>query len=249
MKFRLFLTAFFLMPVAVFAQAEENFEKGAVPQISPDKAYFLIRTREPEDLPAGPLLVRALSPDELIGAMERHKKDPRYKEPPNTVLMDGSIPFAKTGDEKTLLVAAKPGIYILAAEAHVGSNFKDRGIMAVCLCLGTVRFEAKPGVITDMGTLLVARDDKPSPIPELASAVRGKFVDISAVTVVVALKPETDSMPVPESLANLPRVTADYRAQRAFPNYFGVPINRLIAIPGVLDYDDDGHVVDLKTTK
>lgn len=241
--------AFLAMLFPVTAQAEDYFEKGAVPQLSPDKAYFLIRTTDAEPFEAAPVLVRALSKEELTAAAERHKKDARTKEEPNVVLMDGARPFVKIGNARTTLVAAKPGTYILAANTHSGGSLKSRGTVAVCLCLGSVRFEAKPGVITDMGSYLTVPDDKPSPIAETAREVRGRRIDQSAFTVAVLLRPVSETMPVPESLAALPRAAAEYRAQSPFPNYFGVPVNRLSPIPGVLDYDAEGRVVDLKAAK
>ena len=46
-------------------------------------------------------------------------------------------------------------------------------------------------------------------------------------------------------LASLRIVPAELRAGGRFPNYYGVQIDRLTAIPGVLEYDRD-RVVDVK---
>jgi hypothetical protein len=234
-----------LMAVASTASAETNgsYEKGDTVTLTPDKAYFLIRVAEPKDFANGVVLVRLLTDDELHAAIERKESHDELE--PNVVFVQGSYPLAGTDDLRILLTSGKPGRYILAGAAYGGMSEYTRGAMNTCLCLGTVQFEAKAGVITDLGTLLLARDDKPSPFPELAGQVRGKSLDIAPLPVDVAIVPYAQTMTVPDVLANLPRQTAVYRAYGSFPNYFGAPIDRLAPLQGVLDYDADGHVKDL----
>lgn len=240
------LVAFLLSSAASFA--EENFEKGDPVRIEPDKAYFLIRV-SPKGLDSGLVLVRELSAEELRGAVERHQNDRDHKEESNVVFIQGRYPFAEGGDGNVLLASAKPGHYILAGVAYGGMSETTRGAMNDCMCLGTVQFEAKPGAITDMGTALMARDDKPSLFPELAGQVRAKYIDVNPVPIDLAIHPYTEGMLIPGSLAGLPREVATYRARSAFPNYFGAPIDRLAPLAGVLDYDANGHVIDLQSVK
>lgn len=245
------MRAFVLALLAILsigtARAEENgnYENGDAVSIAPDKAYFLIRVMEPADFDSGAVLARLLSDEELRNAIEKHRNGGDHDQEPNVLFVQGRYHFAGTDNVRILLASGKPGRYILAGAAEGGMSYTTRGVMYTCLCLGTVQFEAKAGVITDLGTLLLARDDRPSPIPELARQVHGRSFDVAPVPLVLGIRPYVASMAVPDTLASFPRQAAAYRAFGPFPNYFGAPIDRLAPVPGVLDYDKDGHVLDL----
>jgi hypothetical protein len=112
--------------------------------------------------------------------------------------------------------------------------------------MGTVEFDAKPGVITDLGTIVTADDDKPTPIPELSNHVFGKLMGDALSPVDAAIRQATPA-DVPDSLKSLPHVEADYRAVAPFPNFLGAPLLRLAPLAGVLAYDKAGHVIDTKS--
>jgi len=204
-----------------------------------DAAYVLVRTNPygasfiGVRLFALPVLVRALTPDELNAATARHQQDPHAKEEPNVVVLYGS--YRDTANDRTYLAAIKPGTYLLA-----GVEF------ATSLCMGTVRFEAKAGTITDLGTILTAKDDGPTDIPELAGHVRGEDLNVTPTPLVMGLRPYAAGMEIPQTLSDLPHAAADYHAVGRFPNYFGTPIDRLAPVPGIIDYDKDGDVLDMK---
>jgi len=61
------------------------------------------------------------------------------------------------------------------------------------------------------------------------------------------VEPADSSTYVPARLASLPRVQASYRAAGKVDNFFGVMIDRLTALPGVLAYRRD-EVVDERTS-
>lgn len=246
MKVIAILVALLLSSATAFA--EEFFEKGDPVHIEPDKAYFMVRIA-PKGIDSGVVLVRVLSDEELQTAIANHKKGHQGEPEPNVVFVQGRYPFFEGGDQLVLLASAKPGRYILAGAAYGGMSETTRGFMNTCLCMGTVQFEAKAGAITDMGTVLMARDDKPSPFPELAGQVRGKRIDMAPTPFDMAVHPYSEGMTIPDALASFPREAAVYRARSAFPNYFGAPIDRLAPLAGVLDYDPKGHVVDLQSGK
>ena len=243
-----------LLPLPALAQ-EQQFSKGQAVQLDPSKAYFLARTFE---RPGGalrgtvqilPVLIRVLSDEELAATKALAEKEPdRWKEKaePNVLAMLANEPYARTKDEVTLLAAAKPGTYVLGGVALTNWASLNRGVMVASLCMGTVKFEAKPGVITDLGAILAARDDEPTDIPELAKVVSNKPNQVMLLAYSVAVRPATAETSVPPPLAALPRAPADYRATGAFPNYPGAPISRLAPLAGVIDYDENGDVVDLK---
>jgi hypothetical protein len=62
----------------------------------------------------------------------------------------------------------------------------------------------------------------------------------------VAIRPAGSTADVPAAIAALPRVAADYRAVPPFFNYTGAPLSRIAPLAGVIDYDKDGRVIDLK---
>lgn len=121
--------------------------------------------------------------------------------------------LSKDAGGYTYLIAVDPGIYSIYGQVVVGSN----GVAGKCLCMGSVKFEAKPGRIVDLGQI-----DYPT------------------------IEPATPSMPLPAKLKGLPVEPADFHAAAKVPNYFGILIDRMPAMPGVLRYERD-IPVDVKT--
>jgi hypothetical protein len=250
------ILAALLMALGVpVAQAQtRQFSKGEAVQIDPNQAYVMART---QDIPGTGLhsdsvfsiiLYRALSDAELAEDKALADKDLEHwkdKATPNVVLLQALTAWQQSGLQRLMVAAIQPGTYILGGVGLGKCGSPGDCAMVASLCMGTVRFEAKPGVITDLGSVLVALDDRPTDIPELANVVIGKETGLSA-TNLVAIRPAPQSTPAPAALAGLQRVPADYRAVSAFPNYTGSFLSRLARLPGVLDYDKDGDVVDLK---
>jgi hypothetical protein len=128
-------------------------------------------------------------------------------------------------------MAVEPGTYSLYGRMALGQNGTTIG---TCLCMGSVKFQAKAGQIVDLGMLHY-------PAAEASKEERNGHVRLASH----ALTPFDSSMSVPARLAGLPVVPADLRAADKMPNYFGIMIDRLPAIPGVLAYQRD-KVIDVK---
>lgn len=148
--------------------------------------------------------------------------------------------YQKTEYGRDVLFTLTPGQYVLA------------DIGGVCMCLGTVQFTVKPGVVTDMGMIvsdIADRYDEPSKYPEVWERVkdhgtyRTGFFYVSS-----ALRPHKDEMSVPDVIKDLERVPADYTAMGKMPVYFSTMVDRLAPVPGVLDYKGD-KVIDVKALK
>ena len=147
-----------------------------------------------------------------------------------TVNLGPLFRFSKeSGDRSTYLTALTPGSYrvygplsLVPGQPPVGS----------CFCMGSVRFEVKAGEIVDLG--------------ELAGAGLFEAVpDFESLAVDAAhIVPATSEMPVDARLAGQKIVPAQYRPAGKLPNYYGVSIDRLAAIPGVMRYERD-NIVDL----
>ena len=128
------------------------------------------------------------------------------------------------------MVEVPVGTYVL-----YGVSVGSRGL-ASCNCLGTVQFDAAPGVVTHMGGLFADKVHKESDVPHLEDNLGEKMSQYS-FTLGQALVPATEQTSVGPSLAALPRVLADYRAVGMFREPGAASINRLAPIPGILEYD------------
>jgi hypothetical protein len=134
--------------------------------------------------------------------------------------------FSKDETGRTYFIAVEPGTYMLYGQLTVTEN----GAVGTCLCMGSVKFEAKAGRIVDLGRIEYPRENR-----------SGDYGRVPSHRVI----PPGADLPLPERLAGRPVDPADLRAADKRPNYFGVIIDRLEAIPGVLGYQRD-RVVDLK---
>ena len=135
------------------------------------------------------------------------------------------------------LIAVDPGNYRLYGQMIEGANGAALGY---CLCMGSVQFEAAPGKITDLGTFRYPLNEalREKVEPSWNGLTPGKG-GLTAMRV----EPMRPNDPVPASLAGMPREAAAYRAAGKIDNFFGVQIERLTALPGVLAYRRD-EVID-----
>jgi hypothetical protein len=232
--------------------AERQFRSGEPVVISQDDAYVLIRI-----VPAAgralqgtvkytPLLIRELSEDDLGKVRAAFDKNPlsvNRDVEPNVVEPDAKHSFAEAGGTVFLLTSLRPGTYVLGGVAVTSWALTTSGLAVTCLCMGTLKFEARPGVVTDLGSLLVARDDQPTDVPELAKVVSGKPRGFGFDPSQIAIRPAAADTDLPDALKQIRVVPAAYAAVGDIPNYIGAPISRLAPMPGVLDYDQHGHVI------
>jgi hypothetical protein len=162
----------------------------------------------------------------------------------NLQTVDFGDAFVKADEENTYLVETLPGNYVL----YGLSLSMGLPRLLVCFCLGTVGFEAKAGEITDMGYLYgdVARTK--SEVPYLAAeSGYGPSSDVGlGVLMAGTIRPVRPDSSRPAGIAANQVVTADYHAVGKYftPNALG--INRLVPVPGILDYKG-GDVIDVKT--
>lgn len=135
-------------------------------------------------------------------------------------------PRFTAGDEgNSYLRAVPPGSYVVYGNVMIGAG----GSMGVCLCMGSLRFEAAAGRIVDLGRIDYRADPTPGRQPWS-----------------VTVTPYAPAMGLPARLAGLPHVPADFHAADKVPNYLGVEIDRHSAMPGVLAYERD-RVIDVRT--
>ncbi|MBS0472266.1 MAG: hypothetical protein JSR60_14435 [Proteobacteria bacterium] len=211
-----------------------------------DSAYVLVRVAGKNCgflncFPIFPFFIRTLNADELTQAALLAREDPDHWKDnvgPNVVVPSADQPLEENGSERLYLLSLAPGTYILGGLAIPN-------LVIASFCMGTVKFEAKPGTITDLGTIVTTRDDRPTAVPELSNYVTGKTLGDGIAPYAAAIL-RTGVTDLPIALRSLPVVSADYRAVSAFPNYVGAPLMRLAPLVGVLAYGSDGRVVDPK---
>jgi len=236
----LVLAASLLFSTSALAD-DHQFKKGEAVNLAPDRAYILVRTIGKS---CGlincfhfiPIFVRSLSSNELEQAKALAQQYPgSWKDRVEPNVLEQNEPYEEHGDDDAYFLASvKPGTYVFW------------GLWRTSLCMGTVRFEAKAGTITDLGAMVGARDDKPTTIPELSHFVTGRPVGDDFNGFALAIRPATSATDVPETLRSLPRVPADYSAVQTIPNYTGWPLGRIAPLSGIIDYDKDGQVIDLR---
>lgn len=231
--------------------------------LAPDRAYLLLRSGKAKSglFAIEHVLVRAPSASDLTAyraAREAayRKELPRLqkqaKDGPVTSIDEFVFDYKgeanafatkrsdniDVGDLVTMLIEVPPGTYIL-----YGTGVGSRGLVT-CNCLGTVQFEAKVGIITDLGSLYADKVHGESPEPHLEDNL-GKSMFNYGFVLGQAVVPATSATPVVAGLQGLPRVVADYHAVGLFREP-GASINRLAPIPGILRYDR-GKVINERT--
>ena len=145
------------------------------------------------------------------------------------------------------LTAVKPGTYIYYGPVLMQPGGITGG---QCFCMGTVRFEVKPGVITDLGNFLIAAPDAVKDW-DVASADAWRRAEEKAAKKGEPVEAPGTGRPklaygVPDSLKALPAVQAEFYAHGKLNNYYALMFTRIPPIPGVLGYRRD-TVVDLRT--
>lgn len=150
----------------------------------------------------------------------------------NFVTVSPGPQFTRADGAYTYLMAVEPGTYSV-----YGPIFSsDAAAMGYCLCMGSVRFEAQAGRIVDLGEVRYPRADAIHAGTRNGALRRFRSIEIL---------PYQAAMTRPDRLNGLPVDAANFRAADKVPNYFGVWIDRMAPMPGVLAYDRD-RIVDLQ---
>lgn len=143
--------------------------------------------------------------------------------------------FAKRdGGASVYLQAVTSGDYRIYGPIAAAPN---GGFFGRCFCMGSVKFEAKAGEITDMGTILTSVEG-----PGVQAAAGNAFVSLQPTG--FRIEPAGSTTPLDPRLKNMTVRPAAYRPAGKLPNYFGLAIDRIPEMPGVMRYERD-RIVDL----
>ncbi len=151
--------------------------------------------------------------------------------------------FSKANGRSTFVQRVKPGRY-----AFYGPMIFAQGVGGTCMCMGTVQFEIGPGEIVNAGMMTLSFLDAYQKAKTEGSAKPKTMFDLpSDIGVIKWAVPDHGSIDDPR-LAAFKIIPATLHAAGRIPNYYGVEIDRLTVIPGILEYDRD-RVVDARTGK
>jgi hypothetical protein len=265
----LFAAAYFAPTAAIAKEPKENAAGVLQLQTAPttlraDKAYVLMRvsTAKSGMFPIQHVFLRIPSQKEIDdylmarqaeyeNALPKLKKEAKDNQVPTVEQFGfnyGGTPnsfvaiskkFLEDGEMRTLLLELQPAEYVL-----YGITMGDRGLVT-CNCLGTVRFSAKPGVITDIGSLYADKVHKISPVPNLEDNLGEQMFQYGLIFG-AALVPNDTKSKQPSSLARLPIERAQFKIVEQFYDSGVGFINRLAPIDGLLGYRK-GKPVDLRS--
>jgi hypothetical protein len=274
MKNRLAILAAALW-LAIIPAAQAKNDPNVVPvpasataiAVAPEKAYILVRIIKAKSgiIPLKPVFLRVPTDAEIAGYRDAKKvayaKDlPKlsmkkggapsledysftYRDAANVFSVDNSTAIAETETDRTFLLQVPAGEYVLYGSSVGGA------MLVTCNCLGTVKFRAEAGVVTDLGTLIVQRTSKLAAEPELASESGfGTSIEHGGFVLAEAVRPATAETSVPAMVPTDKRRLADYQPVAPFNEPGAMMINRLAPLPGILRYDS-GKVIDDRTGK
>jgi hypothetical protein len=164
-----------------------------------------------------------------------------YDEIQNLQHIDAARALARGRPESLYLVEVVPGDYVLYGVTWEAGP----PVMSVCMCLGTVGFSARPGVVTDLGQFVADTVHEVSAIPELrAESGFGPSIYGYRILIGATVRPARPGLTIPAALRGAEIRPADYHAVGKFLDPGAMAINRLAPVPGVLAYDG-GRVVDV----
>jgi hypothetical protein len=161
----------------------------------------------------------------------------------NVQRVDAAHALVPGRPESIYLVEAIPGDYVLYGVGYEAGPAN----LHTCMCLGTVGFPAPAGVVTDMGYFLADSVHRISKVPEIrAESGFGQTMAGGAILVGATVRPVRSDSTMPDALRGADVRPADYRAIGKFVEPRTAGVNRLVPVPGILDYAQ-GRVIDVRT--
>lgn len=151
--------------------------------------------------------------------------------------------FSKAEARFSYLTGLKPGTYIYYGPIVYAPGTPVGGM---CFCMGTVKFEVKAGVITDLGNSLLVAPRAVPPYDVNTQLAMRMIEERAAKGKEPALPMPELAFGLPETIKAWPSVQAELHASGKLNNYFAITISRMPPIPGVLDYRRD-TVIDART--
>ena len=143
---------------------------------------------------------------------------------------------SKRGKTFSYLEQVEPGTYVYYGPIVMSSGAAPIGH---CLCMGSIQFEVKPGTITNVGKALQIG----------GNMTDSMNFDHDGAAIATGLEPypiKYVDYDLPEYLQQYESEIADFRASKKYPNYFGIAMERMRPMEGILAYERD-RPIDVKS--
>ena len=161
-----------------------------------------------------------------------------------SVQVDYSEWFAAgEGQKKVYGHKVTPGTYAIYGPLMASDIW---GTWGTCLCLGTVKFVVKAGEAVDLG--LVESFDGIHATKTSEKYIRGTGLDLPEGKTSFVLTPGMSFATGQPRLNGLTVRAAHFHPAGQYPNWYGLNVDRITAIPGVIRYDRD-KMIDLTASK
>ncbi|MEO8722356.1 MAG: hypothetical protein ABI395_02380 [Sphingobium sp.] len=147
--------------------------------------------------------------------------------------------FSKANGHSTFLHMVRPGRY-----AFYGPMDSVLG-GGSCMCMGSFEFEVKPGQIVNAGLMKLNLMEQMSKAKAEGKEKPKSDFDLPEGMTSIGWDVPVAGTDIDPRLLAYKIVPAELKASGRFQNYFGIQIDRITPIPGVIDYDRD-RIVDLK---
>lgn len=148
--------------------------------------------------------------------------------------------FAKAGGRSTYLHMLPPGRYALYGLVSILD-----AVTGTCMCMGSIEFDVGPGQIVHAGTLKLNLWDERVKAKAEGRPLPPTDMDLPETMNSLSWEPPGPDIAVDPRLSAYKVVPADLWASQGFPNYFGIQIDRMTPVPGVLAYERD-RIIDVK---
>lgn len=197
--------------------------KVAPTALDPKLAYILVRLGKRDEKVWNLVsFYRYDAQAEDLRGKGRAKANPVPKGEDKAAVVAAKPFLAEDGNIRTYLVAVTPGRWVVASSPTTTYS------------LGSYQFDAKPGEITDLGTLYMGAENGSSIWPRLAALHSAPDIEKRAYTVADALliEPVSAVTAVPPALSALQRRPAAWMRAPRFGNHSGQMINAAIPLEG-----------------
>ena len=149
--------------------------------------------------------------------------------------------FAKSGDRSVYLQEVIPGTYTVYGPLTV---VQPGSAVGSCLCMGTVKFKAEAGVITNMGYMVNTMVEMYRTAKESGVVPPKDAFGLPEGTTSFAIDPKAPGGETDPRIGTYPVKYADYHPAGKRPNWHGAAVDRLTAMPGIFRYERD-KIIDL----
>ena len=206
----------------------ETLKKGPI-AINPAMGYVLVRLGPKAPEGGKPDAISLTQADAATGrpyAKAKFAAD-KYLARTASALVQPGRSFLDAAGAGTHIVMLYPGRWFVAAAGNT------------CMSMGSYAFDVKPGEITDIGTVMVGREDGKSPVPEIAkNKLSQDLVEFGTLMNIVmshslTMRAAVDGDPIPDEAKALPIRRAALIEDYRFDNSCQSLIGRAASLPPI----------------